>query len=278
MSVTTTTLTELLRHHLGIFIVLVALLGTAACGGDTTARASHPPAAAIAPVPRVTPAVAQSTTPTSSPPTTAATSSTDARPTATLDELVRVAGVRVHVRCSGSGTATVLLVAGYETGSVAWAAVEPTIAEQTRVCTYDRPGTGTSDPATEIATFSTQARDLQDLLTAIGEPGPYVVVGHSFGGAQAVAFASTFPDEVTGLVLVDASPITWPDALCGVTDDGSEAATMLRNLCAGWSEPTGNAEHLDVFAAFADAAAITSLDSLPMAVITAYREYSLTGK
>jgi pimeloyl-ACP methyl ester carboxylesterase len=70
-------------------------------------------------------------------------------------------------------------------------------------------------------------------------------------------------------VLVDASPVTWPNALCAVPDDGSAAATILRDLCAGWSEPTGNAEHLDVFAAFADTATITSLGALPMAVVTA---------
>jgi pimeloyl-ACP methyl ester carboxylesterase len=285
MTTADTNVRHRIRRHLGLAVIVTALLTATACGGVTSTAADRPSTASTTALPPTQPihsptstvptsTVPTSTVPTTQPITTApsapeASTSADERPSATLDELVRVAGVRVHVRCSGSGAATVVLISGYETGSVAWSAVEPTIAEQTRVCTYDRPGTGTSDPATEIATFSTQARDLQDLLTAIGEPGPYVVVGHSFGGAQAVAFASTFPDEVTGFVLVDASPITWPDALCGVTDDGSEAATMLRNLCAGWSEPTGNAEHLDVFAAFADAATITSLDSLPMAVITA---------
>jgi pimeloyl-ACP methyl ester carboxylesterase len=274
-----------IRRQLGLAVIVTALLTATACGGDVTSTAADRPSTASStalpptqPIHSPTSTVPTPTSPTTPPitqPTMTAPSAPDAstsadeRPTATLDELVHVAGPRVHVRCSGSGTSTVVLISGYETGSVAWSAVEPTIAERTRVCTYDRPGTGTSDPAREFATFNTQARDLRDLLTAIGEPGPYVVVGHSFGGAQAVAFASAFPDEVAALVLVDASPITWPDALCGVTDDGSEAATMLRNLCGGWSEPTGNAEHLDVVAAFADAATITSLDSLPMAVITA---------
>ena len=83
------------------------------------------------------------------------------------------------------------------------------------------------------------------------------------------SFASAFSDEVIGLVLVDASPVDWPEALCAVADDGTDAATIVHGLCAGWSAPTGNAEHLDVFTAFADVAGITSLGSLPMAVITA---------
>ena len=162
-----------------------------------------------------------------------------------------------------------LLIAGFEAGSDGWAKVEPAISARTRVCSYDRPGTGTSDPATATQTFVTQATDLHELLTTIGEPGPYVVVGHSFGGAEAVTFASDFTDEVTGLVLVDASPVTWPAAICAVANDGSNAANMLRGLCAGWSDPNGNAEHLDVFAAFAGAATITSLGTLPITVITA---------
>jgi pimeloyl-ACP methyl ester carboxylesterase len=204
--------------------------------------------------------------------------STSHRRTAVVDELVGVAGGRVHVRCTGSGDVTVVLISGFEAGSGVWGAVEPTISERTRVCAYDRPGTGTSDPATAIATFTSQAHDLHALLDTVGESEPYVVVGHSFGGVVAVSFASAFPDEVTGLVLVDASPVGWPDALCAVADDGSDAATTVRDLCAAWSDPTGNSEHLDVFTAFADAATTTtSLGSLPMAVITAVDRHLPAG-
>ena len=175
----------------------------------------------------------------------------------------------MHVRCVGQGGTTVVLIAGFGGDSTGWVDVEPAIATRARVCSYDRPGTGTSDPASSTATFSSQATDLHALLTTIGEPGPYVVVGQSFGGAEAVAFASLFADDVTGLVLVDASPTTWPAALCAVADDGTEGASMLRGTCSGAFLPTGNSERLDVDAAFAEVAGIASLGALPMAVVTA---------
>ena len=158
------------------------------------------------------------TTITADAPTTAVT--TVARPTATIDELVGAEGERVHVRCVGEGDTTVVLIAGFGGDTTGWANVEPAIAARARVCSYDRPGTGTSDPATATATFTTEATDLHDLLRTIGEPGPYVVVGQSFGGAEAVMFAALYADEVSGLALVDASPTTWPAALCSVPDDG----------------------------------------------------------
>jgi pimeloyl-ACP methyl ester carboxylesterase len=169
----------------------------------------------------------------------------------------------------GEGDTTVVLIAGFGGDTTGWANVEPAIAARARVCSYDRPGTGTSDPATATATFTTEATDLRNLLRTIGEPGPYVVVGQSFGGAEAVMFAALYGDEVSGLALVDASPTTWPAALCSVPDDGTEAAAIVLGMCAGAFLPTGNSERLDVVAAFTELSSVVSLGSLSMAVITA---------
>ena len=213
-------------------------LATAACGSsDAPDDASASPASI------------------STPSTTAAQ-----RPTGTFDELVAISSGRLHVRCSGTGESTVLLIAGWDHASEDWADVEPTIAETTRVCAYDRFGTGTSDAPAKPQTFDMQVADLHELLEEIGEPGPYVVVGHSFGGAEAVTFASTYPDEVAGLLLVDASPTTWPDTVCSVP--------AYAGGCAVMRDPS-QGERLDVFPAFEDVAAITSLGDIPMTVMAA---------
>lgn len=250
-------------RHLGAF-VLVALIGATACGNDTASRAGALPTSTAAT------GTSHTTTPSTSAVPSTVTATTLPRPTGTIDELVGAAGERVHVRCAGNGDTTVVLIAGFGGDSTGWALVEPAIAARARVCSYDRPGTGTSDPASSTGTFATQAMDLHHLLGRVGEPGPYVVVGHSFGGAEAVTFASLFADEVTGLALIDASPTTWPDAVCATPDDGSDAAAMLGGLCDMFA-PTGNSERLDAVAAFAEAARIGSLGALPMAVITAAR-------
>lgn len=191
-------------------------------------------------------------------------------PTAPIDDVFEVDGVGFHLHCTGHGDTTLLLIAGWGAGGdESWSAVQPTLADQARVCTYDRPGTGTSDAPSTDQTFDTQAADLRTLLEMADEPGPYVVVGHSFGGAEAVTFAAEFPEEVTGLVLVDASPTTWPTAVCGVPHDGTEASSSYRQLCEVMHDPSRDPERLDVIPAFERTAAITSLGNLPMTVITA---------
>jgi pimeloyl-ACP methyl ester carboxylesterase len=201
---------------------------------------------------------------------TTTTSLTVERPTQLVDSLFDVDRGRLHLHCAGEGATTVLLIAGWDDGGdKSWSAVQPPLAKHSRVCTYDRFGTGRSDVPSTTQTFATEADDLHALLSTAGEPGPYVVVGHSFGGAEAVAFASHHRDEVVGLMLVDASPTTWPAALCAVPDDGTDTARGLQALCATFHDPTRDVERLDAFAAFDEVAAITSLGNLPMVVITA---------
>jgi pimeloyl-ACP methyl ester carboxylesterase len=88
-----------------------------------------------------------------------------------------------------------------------WFAVERAIAPSTRVCSYDRANTagGASDPAPTPRTGLDAVADLHALLTAAAVPGPYVLVGHSLGGHVVRLYAGAYPDEVAGLVLVDAS-------------------------------------------------------------------------
>jgi pimeloyl-ACP methyl ester carboxylesterase len=189
------------------------------------------------------------------------TTTTIERPDGPVDELVPIDSGRMHLRCAGSGDSTVLLISGWDEGDESWSAIEPTLDVRSRVCSYERFGTGTSDPPSTTQTFETQAADLHELLHAAGEPGPYVVVGHSFGGAESVTFASEYSDEVTGLMLVDASPATWPTTACSVA--------AWKPLCDVFHDPTLDPERLDVLPAFESVAAISSLGDLPMTVMTA---------
>lgn len=120
-----------------------------------------------------------------------------------LGRWVDVGGVRMHLYEGGSGSPAVVLESGISATSISWALVQPEIAKFTRVCSYDRAGLGWSDSAKAPRTPLQLARELRDLLQAAGIPGPYVLVGHSFGGLVIRAFAARYASEVAGLVLVD---------------------------------------------------------------------------
>lgn len=196
-----------------------------------------------------------------------APSEPEARPASSSTTAPPIPPAAVDLECTGSGSRTVLLISGFGDAGDSWAAVAPELAEDARVCTAPRFGLGRSDAPPADQTFASAAEALHLALDGAGEAGPYVLVGHSFGGAEAVAFADRYRSEVAGLVLVDASPTTWPEAACAVDDDGSEAAASFVAACASFA-PDRNAERLDVARAFGEVAEIASLGDLPMTVIT----------
>ena len=125
-------------------------------------------------------------------------------------EMVVVGGHRLHIDCVGQGSPTVILESGLGTMSVDWANVQPEIAKTTRVCAYDRAGAGWSEPGPEPRDPQQIARELHTLLGNAGIDGPYVLVGQSFGGLYVRMYADQYPQEVKGMVLVDAShPDMW---------------------------------------------------------------------
>ncbi len=119
--------------------------------------------------------------------------------------LVDVDGHRMHLVCLGSGSPTVVFDSGLSDSWLSWIKVQPAVARQTRACSYDRAGIGYSDPGPTPRTSDRIADELHALLSAGGVDGPYVLVGHSFGGLNMRLFASRYPEQVAGLVLVDAS-------------------------------------------------------------------------
>jgi pimeloyl-ACP methyl ester carboxylesterase len=118
--------------------------------------------------------------------------------------LVNIGGYRLHLDCAGEGT-TVVLEYGHQGSYVDWHRVQPLLAELARVCVYDRAGYGWSDPSPQPRVPSVMAEELHSLLWAAGEAPPYLLVGHSFGGLNALTFAHKFANEVAGVVLVDSA-------------------------------------------------------------------------
>lgn len=119
--------------------------------------------------------------------------------------LLDVNGCRLHLQSAGSGTPTVVLEAGLGGMSSAWAWVQSKTAEFSHVVSYDRAGLGWSEPDATPKTAMQVARRLRSLLKSANTTPPYVLVGHSMGGFFIRVFADLFPEDVAGLVLVDAS-------------------------------------------------------------------------
>lgn len=114
-------------------------------------------------------------------------------------------GLKLNVDCAGQGRPTVVLDSGLGVPGVGWDAVQKDAAKFTRVCWYDRAGYGWSEGSAAPRTSLEIANELHALLTAAGEKGPFVLVGHSFGGYNVRVYNGQYPAEVAGMVLVDAS-------------------------------------------------------------------------
>jgi pimeloyl-ACP methyl ester carboxylesterase len=127
--------------------------------------------------------------------------------------LVDVGGYQMHLYCAGENvdeSPTVILENGLGSMSSGWARVQPEIAKVTRVCSYDRAGMGWRDSSPEPRDAQHIAAELHTLLQNAQIPGPYVLVGWSFGGLYAREYSGQYGDEVSGLVLLDSShPDQW---------------------------------------------------------------------
>src|SRR5215210_8856488 len=120
-------------------------------------------------------------------------------------EMVGVGGYRLHINCVGQGSPTVLLDSGMGMFSAQWVRVQREVSGTTRVCAYDRAGMGWSEMGPDPRDAKQVSSELHALLGGAGIEGPYVLVGHSFGGLYMQTYAARYPDEVAGVTLVDSS-------------------------------------------------------------------------
>jgi pimeloyl-ACP methyl ester carboxylesterase len=119
--------------------------------------------------------------------------------------MVDVGGYRLHIFCEGAGSPTVIMESGLGDPSLDWELVRPEVVKITRTCVYDRAGLGWSDLSPQPRTAENIVEELHTLLTNAGIAGPYVLVGHSIGGAYVRLYAHKYPESVAGMVLVDSS-------------------------------------------------------------------------
>lgn len=162
----------------------------------------------------------------------------DARRYPPPGRLVDIGGYRLHLRCEGrrdGHTPTIVLEAGATNWSSFWSLVQPEVARFARVCSYDRAGLGWSQPSPYPRTSRQIAEELHSLLQHAGIAGPYILAGHSLGGWHVRMFTHLYPNEVAGLVLVDASHEDQ-----AATAPADEAQRIARQFeIARWLAPFG---------------------------------------
>ena len=156
--------------------------------------------------------------------------------------LFDVGGHKLYLKCEGSGSFTVVWLHGFiETpggGDGQNAGLVPSfLRDYARVCLYDRANVGRSGSLPGPLTGKASVEDLHRLLAAAHTPGPYVLVGGSFGGLSAVMYAATYPKDVAGMVLLDAS---LPDDVVKIDERFLPPTARFKPDGRGAYPPTGN--------------------------------------
>ena len=120
-------------------------------------------------------------------------------------KLIDVNGRKMHIYCIGNKSPTIILDSGTGGFSLEWKDIQHSLSQYVRVCAYDRAGYGWSDMGPLPRTTKRITHELHTLLQNAGIHGPYIMVGHSFGGFTAQYFARYFNHEIAGIVLIDSS-------------------------------------------------------------------------
>jgi pimeloyl-ACP methyl ester carboxylesterase len=190
-------------------------------------------------------------------------------------------GRQMYLACRGEGAPTVLVVPGGKASAEDWTEESPVFAEVaafTRVCAYDRPGTpladgspSRSDPAPMPTTVAASVADLHALVGAAGIATPFVIVGHSYGGLVVRLYAMSHPNDVAGMVLVDAlseflraaeTPEEWRWQKMILDGDMTESLKVYPDL-----------ERADADASFDQLLAASPLQPMPLVVLSADRPW-----
>ncbi|MGE7136726.1 alpha/beta fold hydrolase [Luteibacter sp. NPDC031894] len=202
---------------------------------------------------------------------------TDAQTSGNVDGPFDIGGRTIHLSCQGRGKPVVVVDAGMGTAPAedpGWQRIAQQVASTTTVCLYDRAGLGASMKAPPgPRTSGDAANDLHAALSAAHVPGPYLLVGHSIGGLHAQVFASRYPADTAGLVLVSSThpdqTRQWLALLPPPAANEEKAVTDTRTFLTSMAnDPTKNEEMLDFAASAKQAKELHSLGAKPVVVAT----------
>jgi pimeloyl-ACP methyl ester carboxylesterase len=190
-----------------------------------------------------------------------ASAETTIAPTADVaGSLVSIGERSLWVECMGEGGPTVILESGMGGDHRTWERIQPELATSGRVCTYNRAGIGESDPGPWPRTAADAVNDLHALLYASGVEAPYVLVGFSFGGIISQLYASTYPSEIAGLVLVESNhPREWDEFKVHLTEE---------QIAEDRQFSLDNPEGMDPYASFEEVQAAGPMPDVPLVVVT----------
>lgn len=188
--------------------------------------------------------------------------------------LLALNGRTLYLSCVGNKKPTVLLEAGLGADHTSWDQVQPALAPLARVCSYDRAGLGASAPASMPRTGADVVQELHQLLAVAGESGPYILVGHSFGGLFMRLFAHAYPTEVAGIILVDAVHEDWwaraAALLPPVTDNEEpQLRSFRRYVTLEYADPAQTPEGIDIRVTATQLQAVKTLGNTPLLVLVA---------
>lgn len=195
---------------------------------------------------------------------------------------IDVDGREVFIRCFPGRGPTVLIDAGLGEGSDQWEAITEGLAEEFSVCAFDRPGYGSSDPGPLPRTPSANAATLKGLIASAELEGPFVLVGHSLGGLNALAFWTRHKTDVAGMVLIDPPPRAWLERrrFPGLWEMAISAGEQLqaasgRAQAAALPEASQleamASEHVGMMEMGASTSALDSFGDLPLLLIASAR-------
>ena len=212
-------------------------------------------------------------------PSTAPAASSSAAPSPEARDWVHdidVGGRTLSLACVGptdTGRPTVIFESGLGGDRGTWGDVMTALMETDRGCSYDRAGLGLSQPATKPRTTGDQVDDLHALITAAGLKPPFVFVGHSSGGWNVMVYGDEYPDEVSGVVLVDVRPPAFSErsfaALPPKAANEPEALAQVRAEPDWEKDPSRNPEGLDLIKSASQATAAAGFGDQPLIVLTA---------